>query len=348
MGNREKTWLMRFAQVLLLCAIVIFAAACGGTDAPSAETISPADAENAATETNQEETGETEEKEPELRTAEVFDLEKHKGKLTVRYFYMEGKEKTGDSILIVTPDDKTMLIDAGLKEGGQQVVKYLKNMGIDRLDVILNTHPHIDHLGGFPTIIQNFEIGEAYMINHPYPSSNSYNNFISAMKRKKITPVYLEEGDSFQLGEHIHIDVLNPAKGELPDAIQSYEARAINQFSMVFKLTYEDTSFLFTGDIYVERERELVKKYGDLLKADMVHAPHHGSNTSSSSEFVQAVSAKVAVMSTNKFESMKNMNRYEAYGASVYSQQLHGNILIISDGKELEVVTEKDWENPLK
>lgn len=335
--------------ILLTLSVLLFVVACNTDNTQMAEQDAGAEVTANPDVEGDPHAEETVEEEPELRTAEVFDLAAHKDKLSIRYFHMEGTEKTGDSILVTTPDGKNMLIDSGVQAGGQQVVKYLNDMGIDRLDVILNTHPHIDHLGGFPAIIRAKEIGEAYMINHPYPSSNSYHNFMSAMKSKKINPVYLEEGDSFELGEHVKIEVYRPVKGDLPDAVESYEARAINQFSMVFKLTYEETSFLFTGDIYIERENEMLENLPhEWLKADMMHAPHHGSETSSSSSFVEAVSAEVVVMSSNEFTSLSNMKRYEVYGGTVYSQSLHGNILITSDGKKLEVITEKDWENPLK
>lgn len=335
--------IMKLTSMLTICALFVVIA-CSEiepqSDEPAPEATTGSPIGNGA-DANGEEV--------ELRTEQVLDTEQHKDKLSVRYFLMEDKTRTGDAILVTTPDGKTMMIDAGTQEGGRQAYEYLQQMGIDKIDVIVNTHPHIDHLGGFPIILNNMNVDRAYTINHPYPTSGSYNNFMSALRTNDVELTYVEEGDTFELGEHVKVEIFRPLVGELPDAIEGYSAAQINQFSTVFKLTYEDTSFLFSGDIYTVKESEILENLpNELLEADMMHAPHHGSETSSSSAFVEAVSPKVVVMSSNIFTSFKLFNRYEYYGATPYSTALHGNILIMSDGKDLEVITEKDWVNPLE
>src|SRR5690625_1448107 len=138
--------IMKLTSMLVICALFIVVA-CSEIE-PATDDVSPSST------TNQNpsavSSGIEEDEEQVLRTAEVLNLEDNEGKLSIRYFYMEGPVKTGDAILITTPDGKNMMIDAGSREGGAQVLDILNEMEIDKIDVILNTHPHIDHLGGFP------------------------------------------------------------------------------------------------------------------------------------------------------------------------------------------------------
>ncbi|SDD49534.1 Metal-dependent hydrolase, beta-lactamase superfamily II [Paenibacillus sp. UNCCL117] len=286
----------------------------------------------------------------ELRTDQVLDNSKYAGQLTIRYFYLPGENLSGDSFLIQSPDGKTMLVDAGLPEAGSHVVAYLKKLGISSLDIALNTHPHIDHIGGYATIAREIGIKQFYMENLPYPQSSAYTKAIAALDAKDVPKKTLEEGDTFQLGDSVRFEVLNPVKGTLPDAVKTFSAPEINDHSMVLRMTYGERTFLFTADIYKHRETELLSSpWQSKLKADMMDIPHHGSeSTSSSTGFLKAVSPQIAIMSQNVFQSPNLKERLEKLDAKVYSTGLHGNILLHSDGKTIEVVTEKDWEPPSK
>ncbi|GIP37801.1 MBL fold hydrolase [Paenibacillus sp. J31TS4] len=281
-----------------------------------------------------------------VRTEQVLDKDAFKGELTIRYFHLSGADLMGDSFLITSPDGKTMLVDSGLPEAGQQVAGYLTKLGIQKLDIALNTHPHIDHIGGFATVAKEKEIGEFLQVNLPYPKSSAYNNAMAALQAKNVPVKALEEGGSFQLGKDVKFEVLAPPKGSLPDAVKTFSAPEINDYGMVLRMTYGDRVFLFTADIYKHRETELIaSEWSDKLKADMMDVPHHGSESTSSSEsFLNAVSPQIAVMSANNFQSPNLKERLEKKNAKVYSTGLHGTILLHSDGKTIEVVTEKDWE----
>jgi len=172
-------------------------------------------------------------------------------------------------------------------------------------------------------------------------ASAQYRSTMEQIERKKIPQRVLAAGDTFTLGNDVTFEVLSPKKEALNDVIRTMDDATINFYSLVVKMTYKDTSFLFPGDIYKDREAELIELYGDKLKADFAHAPHHGHTTSSSPPFVAAVSPKVTVLSNNIFSSLDILKRYEKRG-DVYSTALNGNILIVSDGKQLNVVTEKD------
>lgn len=283
----------------------------------------------------------------EERLDEIFNRNKYADKLTIRYFHMEGENKTGDSMLLLTPDGKSMLIDAGLPDVGNQVVDYLDKLDINTLDAILNTHPHIDHLGGYPTILASKDAKKVYMQNLPR-TTKSYQNSVDAINNKNIPITYLEEGSTFTLGEHVKAEVLSPPKGILDGKHVDYTTAEYNSLSLVVKFTYKDHAFIFPGDIYRDKEYELVDEKEAELDADFVHAPHHGGKSSSSGRFVNAVKPKVAVMSANKFQSFDVYKRYEQAGAEIVGVAMHGNILVISDGyEEMKVITEKDWEWPL-
>lgn len=286
-----------------------------------------------------------------LRTDEVFDASKYKGMLTVRYLYLEGDVLMGDSILIQSPDGKTMLIDAGVNDAGQQVVGYLNKLGIDSIDIALNTHPHSDHIGGFATVVKSKDVKAFYMENFPYTNSSYYRRTMEAVNAKRIPVTFLEEGSKFQLGSDVAVEVLSPPKGVLPDAIKSYSAAEINDFSMVFKLTYKDSSFLFTADIYKHRELELIGSTTaePMLKSEMMHSPHHGNESTSSSDiFLRTVSPSIAVLSQNLFVSPNLMERYQKKSITAYSTGMHGNVLITSDGKKMNVITEREGKRPIK
>lgn len=285
-----------------------------------------------------------------MKTEEIFDKNKYKGLLTVHYLWFDGDVSMGDSILIQSPDGKTMLIDAGIPEAGTQVVSYLDKLGIQTIDIALNTHPHSDHIGGYATVAAKKDLKAFYMENFPYTNSSYYRNSMTVIDGKNIPKVFLEEGSTFQLGSDVKFEVMSPPKGALPDGIKSFQAAEINDFSMVFKMTYKENTFLFTADIYKHREIELVNSpWESLLKSDMVHAPHHGSESTSSSEmFVRAVSPKIAVLSQNLFVSPNLIDRYKSKSIQPFSTGMHGNVLITSDGKTMNVITEREGKRPIK
>lgn len=169
---------------------------------------------------------------------------------------------------------------------------------------------------------------------------------MAAARAKKIRQEYLEAGTTFRLGQDVSIEVLNPKKGELPGAVNNMEngeLDEVNNASLVLLLTYRNTRFLFTADIHREREVELIEIYGEKLRADFMDAPHHGIGTSSSQSFLRAVSPKVSVISYNKFNNYKQLLTYQKLIDSTYVTALHGNIVVSSDGKQLTVVSEKQY-----
>ncbi|CAG7619441.1 hypothetical protein PAESOLCIP111_02213 [Paenibacillus solanacearum] len=317
-------------HLLLVLVLLALAAGCGSAAPASSASSGSGSPDKAAMSAEQ-------------RKQAVFATAPYKGLLTVRYLDLQNSEASGDSIVIQSPDGQTMLIDAGIPAVGLQVVSYLTQMGVEKLDIAVNTHPHPDHIGGFESVFRSKQVDQFYLLNLRPVEWSSYTSAIAAANAKKVKQTFLEAGMEFQLGKDVHIKVLNPQKGELPGSIRKFELDEVNNPSIVLLMTYKNTRFLFTGDIHREREVELVEKYGDQLRADFMDAPHHGITTSSSQSFLQTVAPKVSVISYNKFSNFKQLLNYQKNSKSAYVTALHGNLLITSDGKELHVITEKDY-----
>ncbi|MDP4153015.1 MAG: MBL fold metallo-hydrolase, partial [Bacillota bacterium] len=211
----------------------------------------------------------------------IFDTSGDKGQFTIRAFKLDAKDKSGDSLLLKSPDGKTMLIDAGLPECSSQLVGYLKKLNIGKLDYVVATHRHVDHIGGMPTVLDTFKADTVYTTDMPY-NTEINKKFNEAITRNGCKNVYLKRGDTFDFGSDIKVEVLNPEPDIVipKNFVPEDNAYFLNDRSIVLKMTYGQKTFLFCGDLYKSREVELVNLYGDKLNADFLKVPHHGAATS--------------------------------------------------------------------
>ncbi|WP_227939907.1 ComEC/Rec2 family competence protein [Alkalihalobacillus deserti] len=281
-------------------------------------------------------------KEVSIGRNELFNKEQHQGKLQIRYFHLEANEKSGDSILIKSPDGQTMLIDAGMVDTGDQLDRYLDQLSINKIDYAVATHPHHDHIGGYHTILQSRQIGLLLMPDLPH-TTEVYSTLLNRMTERNIQPTYVKDGDRFRLGKNVEVEIISPSNGALEKAKKEKKlsTKDINNLSLVIKLTYNNHSFLFTSDIYKKQERKLVHLKEDLLDVDVLDAPHHGDSTSSLQAFINTVKPSYTMMSANIFQSKKVYERYLKSGSEVYATSMYGNILIVSDGEHLKIIPEK-------
>lgn len=233
----------------------------------------------------------------------------------------------GDSILVQTGSN-TMLIDAGTREDAGRVIKLLEQSGIKKLDVVIATHPHEDHIGGMDDVIKQFDIGKLYM---PKVTSNTktWEDMISAVKRKGLDITAPIPGSSFKLGEAV-CTILAP---------NSSKYEEFNDYSIVFRLVYGKNSFMFTGDAQVLSEKEMLAK-GYELKSDLLKVGHHGSNGSTSDEFLDVVNPGYAVISCGKGNDYghphkETMDKLEQRGVKVYRTDESGTIVCSSDGENI-------------
>ena len=167
-----------------------------------------------------------------------------------------------------------------------------------------------------------------------------------------IEMAFLEEGDIFQVGEDLTFTVFNPPKGTNPENVPSQEAltapKILNQYSLVMRMDYKYFSMLFVGDIYVSREMDLVVEYDELLEADILDVPHHGSTTSSSYMFIKTVQPKYAIANNDNLLPAESFEKYTDLGIDMFVTASHGEITIVTDGENIEITTERELSDYLK
>ncbi len=236
------------------------------------------------------------------------------------YFFDVGQ---ADSILI-TNQDKTMLIDAGNNEDGKLLVQNLKDLQIQKIDYLIGTHPHEDHIGGMDDIIKNFDIGTIYM---PKVQTNTktFEDVIDAVKEKELKIETPKIGDSFSIG-----------KAECKVLSVGTNKENLNLSSIVIKLDFEELSYLFTGDMEEEIENKL-----NVDKINILKVAHHGSDTSSSENFINKIAPELAIISVGKDNSYghpseQTIDRLKNIGTTIYRTDEVGNIMIEQKCKNSE------------
>lgn len=232
-----------------------------------------------------------------------------------------------DCILIQEPKGHTMLIDGGNEEDSKYIISYLYTLGIKKIDVLMATHPHEDHIGSMDDIVYSFEIGTILLAKVDY-QSRSKDNFLEAVKKKGYDMTYVKEGYSFSLGD-AHLEVLSPKKDIYDD---------LNYSSLVVKMNFSDVSFLFMGDAEGIILRELMDSHYD-LRSDVIKIGHHGSLTSSPMGFIQSVSPKFAVISAVKssrsYPHPLTLMTLKLYGVDTQVTDGNGTVVISTNGKEI-------------
>ncbi len=234
----------------------------------------------------------------------------------------------GDSILIRTPQNKSILIDGGEAWAGKTVASYLRKYRLAKIDILIASHPHSDHIGGLVNIIENFQVDSLYMPDKIH-TSKTFEQLLDAIEDKGLEITIPNENTVVELEEDISLLFLGP--------LRDY-GENLNNWSIVNKLIHGENSFLFTGDMEAAAEKDLVKNYpGNILRSQVLKVAHHGSNTSSTEIFLDTIRPKVAVISSGKdnlynhphddiIKSLQDLN------TAIYSTQDQGTIIIKSDG----------------
>ncbi len=247
----------------------------------------------------------------------------------------------GDSEFIELPNGKCMLIDASEKEYSDEIIEAVSGYGYSRLDYVVGTHPHTDHIGGLADVINHFDIGEIYM---PKASSASktFERLLTAVSDKNLQINTAKAGKSIYSDDEIKIDILSPIGDKYDD---------LNNYSAVVRISYGSNSFLFTGDAEALVENEMLDECYSQLDCDVLKIGHHGSNTSSTLSFLDAVSPTYAVISCGEGNSYGHphdevLMRLADVGASVYETDIDGTVTISCDGSDnFEVICENEVDN---
>ncbi len=239
-----------------------------------------------------------------------------------------------DSFLLVQ-DGKTMLVDCGTRATGEDVVKYLNEQGITRLDYVIGTHPHDDHMGGMYDVITNFEIGKIIMpeVEVGKVTTNWYVKLMQEIKQGAYELEYAKLGAVYDLGE---------ASFKIIGPIETDEIN-LNNYSIVLKVTFGDMDVIMTGDAETKVEKAIIES-GETLGAEILKVGHHGSDTSSSDEFLDAVSPLYALISAkvgNKYEHpiKSTMQKLEKRKIEVYRTDENGTVVATITANDVKFST---------
>ncbi|MBE5768984.1 MAG: MBL fold metallo-hydrolase [Clostridiales bacterium] len=280
------------------------------------------------------------------RYDEVFDPAGDEGNLTVRFLWLGPQvadDKPGDSMILTSPDGKIMVLDAGHPDAAQYVTDALDKLGVTKIDYLVASHPHIDHIGGFPALMDKYEIGALYTSPLEYPTA-SYNAYMDKAREKNIQHIILKEGDTLNFGEQVTVEVLNPPSEIVyPDNYPTGSTQFVNNHSLALKFTYGTSTILLCGDLYTGGEKDVVSRWGDKLDCDVTKANHHGADTSSSSKWRNAVTAEITIVTSDAIESLSNLKKYIRNDKLMYHILWDGCIRLSTPGDgTYQVLTEKE------
>ncbi|WP_060680227.1 ComEC/Rec2 family competence protein [Virgibacillus halodenitrificans] len=230
----------------------------------------------------------------------------------------------GDSILIQTPQNKNILIDGGPPDAGERIVSYLKKEGIKSIDLLVVTHPDVDHIGGLPHVMGQIPI-KKIVDSGKLHTTRTYGKYVRQIRKQEIPVQIAKIDDQLKVDSELKIQILNAFE----------KMKTNNQSSIVLKLTYNKMDFLLMSDVEIEQEKEFIKKHN--LQAEILKVAHHGSNTSTSLGFLKEVSPQVAILTYSKQNDyghpvdrvIRNLTKVNSF---IYSTAAFGNIVIRTDG----------------
>lgn len=270
------------------------------------------------------------ENESEIKTEKTnLNIENENNIMKVHYLDVG----QGDSIFIELPNSKTMLIDAGDPSNEEFITDYIKNLTYNKIDYIIATHPHQDHIGSLAYIINNFKIDSIYMPK-VVSTTKTYENLLNTIANKNLKINTAKAGVNITHENDLSIDIIAPTKDSYKD---------INNYSIILKITFKNKKFLFTGDAETESENEIKED----ITADVIKIAHHGSNSSSSHLFLNKVKPKYAIISVGSENTYGHphkevIKRLETNGTKIYRTDLHGTIVIETDGNNINIKTERN------
>ena len=237
--------------------------------------------------------------------------------------------------ILLQYNEHTMLIDSGEKEDGAEICSYLTSQGIEQINTMILTHPDADHIGGAKEVMDYAGVSDKIYMTNYVKDSKTYKKLMTNIKKTGNTVIFPDIGESFSFG---------PCKVEFLGPADTYSDS--NSMSLVCKLTYGETSFLFTGDCSKEAEKDILKNINSSqLKVDVLKVGHHGSKYSTSKSFLEAVRPSYGIISCDvqseyghpHDDTMKRLNQANV---RVYRTDKNGTIVAQSDGSKIVFYTQ--------
>lgn len=251
----------------------------------------------------------------------------------------------GDAILIKTAE-QTVLIDTSDLDEQEKLRAELEKAKVKRIDKLILTHPHADHIGGVEgVVLKDYEVGEVYDNGMP-SKSKIYLRYMKIIKQRNIPRHALTAGEVLNFGGGVSFKVLSPPKEVVEKGSKSTDNHDPNNESVVGKLIFGNFSMMFTGDAEQQAEKVMVDNFAGDLRSTLLKAGHHGSKTSSSAAFLRAVQPEGVLISCGAGNDYghphkQTMKKYQSLKLKIYETDLNGTIVVTSDGKSYKIKPER-------